>query len=180
LKGRLAQIPNVKSDPAPDVETIEFSTWRALSWRSVPTATPIYWQVYFDTNRAIREGFGSAGFPVPEQHLALRNGASVGLSSHEGPKPAKNHRSVHGQDPFTGGSPANHVFFLQMFLITVSMPVIFLATVIEERRRTEQTGPGRSHRRVILDILHQTNWRIEGPKGAALILESTPIRCARV
>jgi hypothetical protein len=60
------------------------------------------------------------------------------------------------------------------------MPVIFLATVIEERRRTEQTGPGRSHRRVILDILHQTNWRIEGPKGAALILESTPIRCARV
>jgi hypothetical protein len=61
-----------------------------------------------------------------------------------------------------------------------SDPVIFLATVIEERRRTEQTGPGRSHRRVILDILHQTNWRIEGPKGAALILESTPIRCARV
>lgn len=113
---------------------------------------------------------------MPEQHLALRNGASVGLSSHEGPKPAKNHRSVHGQGPFTGGSPA----FLQMFLITVSMQVIFLATVIEERRRTEQTGPGRSHRRVILDILHQTNWRIEGPKGVALILESTPIRCARV
>ena len=32
-----------------------------------------YWQVYFDTNRVIRETFGQANFPVPEQHLALRN-----------------------------------------------------------------------------------------------------------
>jgi small conductance mechanosensitive channel len=32
-----------------------------------------YWQVYFDTNRLIRESFGEAGFAVPEQHLAVRN-----------------------------------------------------------------------------------------------------------
>jgi len=25
-----------------------------------------YWQVYFDTNRTIRESFGEAGFPAPE------------------------------------------------------------------------------------------------------------------
>jgi small conductance mechanosensitive channel len=31
--------------------------------------------VYFDTNRVIRESFGEAGFPVPEQHLVVRNPA---------------------------------------------------------------------------------------------------------
>jgi hypothetical protein len=35
--------------------------------------TDHYWQVYFDTNRAIRETFGAAGFPVPDQHLVLRD-----------------------------------------------------------------------------------------------------------
>jgi small conductance mechanosensitive channel len=44
--------------------------------------TDHYWQVYFDTNRAIRESFGSAGFPVPEQHLVLRDGVAA---SHEIP-----------------------------------------------------------------------------------------------
>jgi small conductance mechanosensitive channel len=32
-----------------------------------------YWQVYFDTNRVIRESFGEAGFPVPEQHMVMRS-----------------------------------------------------------------------------------------------------------
>lgn len=30
-----------------------------------------YWQVYFDTNRAIAETFGAAGYPVPEQHMRI-------------------------------------------------------------------------------------------------------------
>jgi small conductance mechanosensitive channel len=34
-----------------------------------------YWQVYFDTNRVIREAFGEAGVPAPEQqHFAVRTG----------------------------------------------------------------------------------------------------------
>jgi len=32
-----------------------------------------YWQVYFDTNRLIRETFGEAGFPAPEQYYAIRS-----------------------------------------------------------------------------------------------------------
>ena len=32
-----------------------------------------YWQVYFDTNRVIRETFGEAGFPAPEQHVFIRS-----------------------------------------------------------------------------------------------------------
>jgi hypothetical protein len=34
-----------------------------------------YWQVYFDTNRVIREAFGEAGFPAPEQLVAVRQSA---------------------------------------------------------------------------------------------------------
>jgi len=34
-----------------------------------------YWQVYFDTNRAIREVGGAAGFPAPAQHVFVRSGA---------------------------------------------------------------------------------------------------------
>ena len=31
-----------------------------------------YWQLYFDTNRAIREAFGEAGFPPAEQPIVVR------------------------------------------------------------------------------------------------------------
>jgi small conductance mechanosensitive channel len=34
-----------------------------------------YWQVYFDADRLIRDTFGEAGFPAPEQHYAVRNPA---------------------------------------------------------------------------------------------------------
>ena len=36
-----------------------------------------YWQVYFDTNRIIREAFGTARFPVPQQHLRVQSYAST-------------------------------------------------------------------------------------------------------
>ena len=50
----------------------------ALSRRSVdPTLARYdnYWQVYFDTNRTIREAFGAKGYDVPSQHLDVRTGA---------------------------------------------------------------------------------------------------------
>jgi small conductance mechanosensitive channel len=37
------------------------------------------WQVYFEANRTIREAFGAAGYPVLEQHVALRNGQSASV-----------------------------------------------------------------------------------------------------
>jgi small conductance mechanosensitive channel len=37
------------------------------------THTDHYWQVYFDTNRAITETFGAAGYPVPESHVNIRH-----------------------------------------------------------------------------------------------------------
>jgi hypothetical protein len=35
-----------------------------------------YWQVYFDTSRTIRETFGEAAYPVPDQHYSIRTLAS--------------------------------------------------------------------------------------------------------
>jgi small conductance mechanosensitive channel len=37
--------------------------------------TDHYRQVYFDSNRLIREFFGEAGFAVPEQHFAVKTSA---------------------------------------------------------------------------------------------------------
>jgi len=75
LKERLAKIPNVKTDPARDVEILEFNLAGPVLAVRPYCPTDHYWQVYFDTNRVIRESFGAAGFPVPEQHLAIRNQA---------------------------------------------------------------------------------------------------------
>jgi small conductance mechanosensitive channel len=41
--------------------------------------TDHYWQVYFDTNRVIRESFGDAQFPVPEQHFVVRSVDKIGI-----------------------------------------------------------------------------------------------------
>ena len=47
--------------------------------------------------------------------------------------------TVHGRGPFISSSPEQNVFFLQLFLIAVSLPLFFLAALLEERRRAEQT-----------------------------------------
>jgi len=73
LKERLARIPNVQTDPAPDVEILEFNLAGPVLAVRPYVHNNNYWQVYFDTNRTIRETFGEAQFPVPEQHLVVRN-----------------------------------------------------------------------------------------------------------
>jgi small conductance mechanosensitive channel len=73
LKERLAQIPHVLTDPAPDVEILEFNLAGPVLAVRPYVHNNYYWQVYFDTNRTIREAFGEAQFPVPEQHLVVRS-----------------------------------------------------------------------------------------------------------
>ena len=65
LKERLAQIPNVLATPAPVVEILQFTPAGPLLCVRPYSSNQHYWQVYFDTNRVIRESFGEAGFPVP-------------------------------------------------------------------------------------------------------------------
>lgn len=72
LKEKLNQIPNVIRDPQPVVEILEFNfAGPVLAVRPFCNNTD-YWQVYFDTNKIIRETFGEAGYPVPEQHYVVR------------------------------------------------------------------------------------------------------------
>jgi small conductance mechanosensitive channel len=77
LKERLGKIPNVLMAPAPDVEILQFTlAGPVLAVRPYCNNTH-YWQVYFDTNRIIREAFGTARFPVPQQHLRVQSYAST-------------------------------------------------------------------------------------------------------
>ncbi|HVN87257.1 MAG TPA: mechanosensitive ion channel family protein [Candidatus Binatia bacterium] len=68
LKDGLAQIPNVLSNPAPVVEILDFTLAGPVLAVRPFCNNAHYWQVYFDTNRLIRESFGRAGYPPPS-HL---------------------------------------------------------------------------------------------------------------
>jgi PAS domain S-box-containing protein len=48
-------------------------------------------------------------------------------------------QTTHGRGPFVSSSPEENVFFLQLFLSVASMPLFFLAALVEERRSAEQT-----------------------------------------
>jgi len=77
LKQALVKIPNVLTDPAPDVEILEFNLAGPVLAVRPYCNNQHYWQVYFDTNRAIRETFTQAGFPVPEHHYLIHDARSV-------------------------------------------------------------------------------------------------------
>ncbi len=72
LRPVIAAIPNVASSPAPDIEILEFTPEGPKLCVRPYTHTDHYWQVYFDTNKAIVKTFGSAGYPVPETPMAYR------------------------------------------------------------------------------------------------------------
>jgi small conductance mechanosensitive channel len=71
IKRRLSAIPNVLASPAPDVDVLQFTPAGPLLCVRPYCANQNYWQVYFDTNRLIREAFGEAGFPVPVPAYAV-------------------------------------------------------------------------------------------------------------
>jgi len=72
LKTALAAIPNVSKEAGPDVEIIDFTPMGPVLAVRPYCHTSHYWQVYFDTNKAIVQTFGAAGYPVPEQHFRLK------------------------------------------------------------------------------------------------------------
>lgn len=73
LRGRIASIPNVLKTPAPQVEIGSFTERGPLLVVRPFAANDHYWQVYFDTNKAMREVFTAAGYPIPEDHSAERS-----------------------------------------------------------------------------------------------------------
>ena len=71
LKAKLATIPNVMTNPAPEVAISTFTMSGPVLVVRPFTHSDNYWQVYFDGNRIIRESFAAAGFPAPETQVVV-------------------------------------------------------------------------------------------------------------
>ena len=78
IKQRLSRVPNVLLSPAPEVDVLQFTPAGPLLCVRPYCSNQHYWQVYFDTNRLMREAFGEAGYPVPAPAYAV-NGIFPGL-----------------------------------------------------------------------------------------------------
>jgi small conductance mechanosensitive channel len=65
LKSRIQNIHNVVAKPEPDVVIASFTPAGPVLAIRPYTSNESYWQVYFDTNMAIREVLGTGAFPVP-------------------------------------------------------------------------------------------------------------------
>jgi small conductance mechanosensitive channel len=82
LKARLSTIPNVLAAPAPVVDVLQFTPAGPLLCVRPYCSNENYWQVYFDTNRLIREVFGEANFPAAVPAYAVL-GAATGIPPKE-------------------------------------------------------------------------------------------------
>ncbi|MDT6961330.1 mechanosensitive ion channel family protein [Cupriavidus sp. SZY C1] len=82
LKEKVAAIPNVLADPPVDVEILEFTLVGPVLAVRPYCHNDHYWQVYFDTNRTIRDSFGAAGFaaPMPAQMVVMQNAPAMPLA----------------------------------------------------------------------------------------------------
>jgi small conductance mechanosensitive channel len=65
LQRRVRQIPNVAAKPEPEVTIAAFTAVGPVLAIRPYTGNHFYWQVYFDTNMAIREVLGDGTFPAP-------------------------------------------------------------------------------------------------------------------
>jgi small conductance mechanosensitive channel len=81
IKQRLSTIANVLATPAPDVDVLQFTPAGPQLCVRPYCNNQHYWQVYFDTNRLIRETFGEAGFPVPVPGYAVSGVAAPPLDA---------------------------------------------------------------------------------------------------
>jgi small conductance mechanosensitive channel len=91
LRERLQKVPNVRPEPRPDIEILQFTPLGPVLAVRPYCANEHYWQVYFDTNRVIRETFGAAGFPPAEQPIVVRSDGQArpaGASAAAGARPA--------------------------------------------------------------------------------------------
>jgi small conductance mechanosensitive channel len=77
LREKIAGIPNVIPEPKVDVEILDFTLVGPVLAVRPYCHNDHYWQVYFDTNRMIREALGEAGFPapMPAQNVILTQAA---------------------------------------------------------------------------------------------------------
>jgi len=71
LKDAVAKVPNIAATPPVDVEILEFNEFGPKLAVRPYCHTNHYWQVYFDTNKAIAATLGAAGFPVATRTVRI-------------------------------------------------------------------------------------------------------------
>lgn len=65
LRERVAAVSNVIAEPAVEVDILEFNLVGPVLAVRPYCHNDHYWQVYFETNRVMREALAAAGFPAP-------------------------------------------------------------------------------------------------------------------
>jgi small conductance mechanosensitive channel len=65
LREKIAAIPNVLAEPKVDVEILDFTLVGPVLAVRPYCHNDHYWQVYFDSNKVLREALAEAGFPAP-------------------------------------------------------------------------------------------------------------------
>ena len=71
LKESVAQVSNIQAAQGVDVEIVEFNEFGPKLVIRPYCHTDHYWQVYFDTNKAIADTLGAAGFPVATRPVKI-------------------------------------------------------------------------------------------------------------
>ncbi len=72
LKAKVKEIPNTSPTTGPDVEILHFTEFGPVLAVRPYTHSENYWQVYFDTNKAIVAVAVEAGYPPVEHTIKLR------------------------------------------------------------------------------------------------------------
>jgi len=76
LKEALPKIANVVAEPKPEVDILTFNERGPVLAVRPYAHNDHYAQVYFDTNKVIRDTFGAAGYPAPEARTFVRQTAA--------------------------------------------------------------------------------------------------------
>lgn len=71
LKEKLAAIPNIVKEPAPDVEILDFNLAGPVLAVRPYCHTDHYWDVYFAATKILREELGKLALPVPAHHYQI-------------------------------------------------------------------------------------------------------------
>ena len=74
FKAALARIPNVATNPAPEVNLLDMNLVGPVISVRPYTNNDHYWQVYFDTNEMIVKVCREAGWPAPTPSQIIRQG----------------------------------------------------------------------------------------------------------
>ena len=72
LRAAVMQVKNVLAEPAPVIEILEHTPLGTVLTVRPYSTNDNYWQVYFDTNKAIARVGKAAGWPAPETRSAVR------------------------------------------------------------------------------------------------------------